>query len=1346
MKKQHFFSRSRSDRRSNPSKLGLRKARLAFEPLENRWLLSVVGLNPISNLVMSAGTAIYIPLNAIDPGQTVNFAVSASDYSKLTPILTPQTNKTLQMNVDIGGTTETMTFRLFDDLAPTTTAAIESLVNSGFYDTGATIYRNAKPEISGLSVIQGGKTDDTVPSIAEEFNPNLQFTSAGILAMARQGDPSTSSTEFFITEDATSRVLDYNYTIFGIQIGGSDVVSTIAAMPNQTGSEELVNPVDITSASIITDTQDGALELRAPTGVTGTVTLTVTAGDGTNTPTTQTFTVTIQADSSSNPANPFAAVVPAAPSSVTFLPLGGASSQYTNLNNSDGNHTLQFQVSGVTSDNLVEVLADGNVIGQAIASDTSVVVPTDGSTELTDGLHQITAIQIAQNQTVSVNESNASGGTTPTSQTADVPSLNSSAAQLTVDTVAPQFDFTPVTAAVVGVPYRCQVAVSQDSGTSITYQLLQSPTGMVINATTGLITWTPTADQTPTEQVTVHATDQAGNTSQQQFTINVLATNTAPVLTAASPSLGTTDEDTATTISLAQFINNGSGTTIITDADQGAVIGGIALTGATGNGTWQYSLDGATFTDVGTVSESSALLLAGNAELRYIPDGKNGETAAITYCAWDTTGGANGVPDDLTISGVVGGSGPFSTVSDMASLTVTSLNDAPVLTPAGPSLGTATSNTPTTVSLTQFINNGSGTTTITDVDSGAVVGGIALTGTTGNGTWAYSLDGTTFTAVGTVTDESALLLPNSASLRYTPATTDTQTATITYRAWDTTTGQTAAKVDTTTNGGTTAFSTAADTASLTLANSSLSGYVYLDANDDGQKNSTESGLAGVSVKLTDEGESVLWTQTNSAGYYGFQGLTAETYQVQAIPSSKLLVGQDTLQVSLGAGENSSEHDFPVEGLQPSLISLRLFLASTPPMTQVIQNMHTAPAVSPGPAGATYTTGASPVAVASSASISCQDSATLISMTVSIENLLDGSSEQLQATTSGTALTSSYTNGDLVISGIADVATYQTVLQSITYSDTASSPNIAARTISVVVNDGTATSSTATTTVTIEQAATTNLISSANPSAYGDSVTFTATVTSSSSSETPTGDVTFMDGDTTLGTGTLADGTASLTISTLTAGDHSITAVYGGDANFAGSTSSAVTQTVQQIATTTSVASSANPSTYWGPVNFTATVTFPSGEGTPTGTVTFMDGDTTLGTGTLTDGAASLTISTLTAGDHSITAVYGGDGSFAGSTSTRCDANRPAGCYNHKRCQFGESFDLRGFSELHGDGDFFIQQRDADRRRDLRGQRHDAGDGHAYRWYGQPYHCHAHLGQPQHYGSVRWRRQFHRQHL
>jgi hypothetical protein len=67
------------------------------------------------------------------------------------------------------------------------------------------------------------------------------------------------------------------------------------------------------------------------------------------------------------------------------------------------------------------------------------------------------------------------------------------------------------------------------------------------------------------------------------------------------------------------------------------------------------------------------------------------------------------------------------------------------------------------------------------------------------------------------------------------------------------------------------------------------------------------------------------------------------------------------------------------------------------------------------------------------------------------------------------------------------------------------------------------------------------------------------------------------------------------------------------------------------------------------VTFTATI-HPSTSGTPTGTVTFKDGTTTLGTVALTNSAAALTSATLAAQSHSITARYSGDANFAASTS------------------------------------------------------------------------------------------------
>src|SRR5205807_1997910 len=180
------------------------------------------------------------------------------------------------------------------------------------------------------------------------------------------------------------------------------------------------------------------------------------------------------------------------------------------------------------------------------------------------------------------------------------------------------------------------------------------------------------------------------------------------------------------------------------------------------------------------------------------------------------------------------------------------------------------------------------------------------------------------------------------------------------------------------------------------------------------------------------------------------------------------------------------------------------------------------------------------------------------------------------------------------------------------------------------------------------ASSTSVASSNNPSIFGSAVTFTATVTSSATS-IPTGTVTFQDGAATLGTGMLSGGNATLATSALVGGVHSITAVYGGDASFASSTSPVLMQTVDKAASSTAVASSNSASIIGTAVTVTALVTSPA-TGTPTGTVTFQDGTSALGTGTLSGGAATFITSGLTAGTHSITAVYSGDANFAGGTS------------------------------------------------------------------------------------------------
>lgn len=97
-------------------------------------------------------------------------------------------------------------------------------------------------------------------------------------------------------------------------------------------------------------------------------------------------------------------------------------------------------------------------------------------------------------------------------------------------------------------------------------------------------------------------------------------------------------------------------------------------------------------------------------------------------------------------------------------------------------------------------------------------------------------------------------------------------------------------------------------------------------------------------------------------------------------------------------------------------------------------------------------------------------------------------------------------------------------------------------------------------------------------------------------------------------------------------------------------SAAVSVTVGTLKSSASaLVSSLNPSPGGQAVTFTATVT--GSGGTPTGTVTFLDGITRIGTGTLNgSGVATVTTSTLIVGAHSITAAYGGDTNFTSSTS------------------------------------------------------------------------------------------------
>jgi hypothetical protein len=191
------------------------------------------------------------------------------------------------------------------------------------------------------------------------------------------------------------------------------------------------------------------------------------------------------------------------------------------------------------------------------------------------------------------------------------------------------------------------------------------------------------------------------------------------------------------------------------------------------------------------------------------------------------------------------------------------------------------------------------------------------------------------------------------------------------------------------------------------------------------------------------------------------------------------------------------------------------------------------------------------------------------------------------------------------------------------------------------------------TVSLVQASTTTLTVAPNPSVVGQSVTLAAAVTTGTEGATPTGTIMFLNGAIPLGVVAL-DGTGSalLNVTSLPAGSDSITAQYSGDDSSAGGTSTAVVQTVNPAGSTTTLSAAPSTAAAGQPVTLSVNVAPASaGAPTPTGTVTFTSGTTTLGSAALdTNGNAVFSTADLTVGANTITAQYSGDSNYAASTS------------------------------------------------------------------------------------------------
>lgn len=244
-----------------------------------------------------------------------------------------------------------------------------------------------------------------------------------------------------------------------------------------------------------------------------------------------------------------------------------------------------------------------------------------------------------------------------------------------------------------------------------------------------------------------------------------------------------------------------------TDPDTGS-LKGVAIYGAdNSNGQWQYTVDGGSnWVNVGTVSANNSLLLASDAltRVRFVPNANyNGLVFPFSYRAWDQTSGVIGGYADSSTNG---GSSSFSTNAASVSIAMSPVNDAPVLTPYGPSYNTAEGAAPVTTTVATVLSS-----SVTDVDTAAVQG-LAIYSISGaGGLLEYSINGgSSWLTVGSVSSTNALLLRANDLLRFTPDNVNGGTMLIDYRAWDQTAGITGTKVNASITGSTSEFSVAND--------------------------------------------------------------------------------------------------------------------------------------------------------------------------------------------------------------------------------------------------------------------------------------------------------------------------------------------------------------------------------------------------------------------------------------------------------------------------------------------------------------------------------------------------------
>ena len=407
-----------------------------------------------------------------------------------------------------------------------------------------------------------------------------------------------------------------------------------------------------------------------------------------------------------------------------------------------------------------------------------------------------------------------------------------------------------------------------ESGQTLTFNV--SPTGTTgniafssgpaIDSTTGNLTYTTSANTNGTATFSVTLSDNGSNVAPnsntsgaQVFTITVNAVNDAPTFQIPSNPPAVNEDAGAQAVN--SFATNFQPGPVTATDEAGQTLVGYTVTA---NGT------------TGNLAFTTGPSIDNAGQLTYTPATNTSGTATFNVVATDNGSGTS--PN-------VNQSAPVS-----FTITVNAQNDAPVLDNSGNmslvAIDEDVPNASNPGTLVSDIILSAGGDRITDVDAGAVEG-IAVTAVDNtNGTWQFSIDnGTNWTPFGSPNATTARLLAANAltRVRFIPSLNFNGTVDpgLTFRAWDQTSGTNGNTADVSINGGTTAFSTATETASITVNpvndNPTTIGIPPVGVNEDAPDtvidlrlyyNDVEDGAAGLVYTVTGNTNPGLFTSTS----------------------------------------------------------------------------------------------------------------------------------------------------------------------------------------------------------------------------------------------------------------------------------------------------------------------------------------------------------------------------------------------------------------------------------------------------------------------------------------------------